>query len=1485
MFGTFSRHSVEQHVSEGADGVASSTGETSDRSPATSPTSRKLPEASASFGAAKPMEAAPAADEHNGRGTSTSSAVSAFREETPVGGGADKRGALPPLSTTHLLQPPAPQKHSASTSSEEAFERALYGDLFKVGDSPDKSAKNTAAVATGVRALKPQQEPSEAEEGVKQAEDDKEVRGGSEKSPQSPPNDAAAAEAAFEKALYGLDGPTAISTLENGSRPSAASPLDDCAEGDVASFDPAATHVSGTLKTVHASISLPARDTHRGKHTEAATADNSGVSDAELDTEDLLDGEEDEQLFEADAPEPASAFHPPENTAMRTVVGQDDARAAEDATPADKKAVMNEESAMEPLLPPPLPTVSMICPLNLNGDDDAVAEDGNAMQDALFGVADHHTSVVTHLDPADRVESCMPLLDRASKLELFYESGWLMPLQEQENEWIKRVSGDRGAPTSAADRRESSSSDSAETLAAETPPLPRYFSQSLPGSTPLLPPPTHREVVGRSKVLRCLVYRLLRAPHLWWDQVQELVWMAVKEAMARQEERKSNPHDVTLVNASSMDVLPSHKSGLAEETYHSGVPLCQVMSEQLMRSSMTNIFGTRPLNVHFFSAALCHEIVEMYRGTLRATAVASSFSAAPSASSSSTFTGPAAAWRAFVLTHRRDQSRVCGPHVRPFSYGEVRPTITAAELAPLRYCGAAASLAASLGGDAGQDATYSGVRGSRNALWPSLETQINEDEGAAAAKEGHSWLEMNEKEQNAFLFGEGSAQLSSLVRSSDGIFVVYGQDGVTFEEEDKLIAAEEALRKAAEQEEERLQQLQQDGVVAASVPRLSPLERARAEEMARVRLYDVDRVVLELTSTEGRCDAPGAASSRDDHDERGSGVFSASTVASYLSSVAFPSIESSSLPTCGRGRGRGGRSPRRSKVSSPFQLQLQNKEDVQLAALWQRFLSASTGDLVENLLHVQRHATELVRAATTEVALQKAFWLLFHSRDEVRAVTHPRRTYETVWNLHEQLVELLAFTPDGDHTGNVVPNMKQKAEMAPRPAFDRLALSSQVSYTCFGCAHVPLHRSCQAPATTPALPRPLHQPFELYEALVESTCASAGARAQVKETGSQCDSAALPLSDAYTSLLPLQQFAVGWCFPQNASEEAEMARRTAANLAEHDPATQDAFEAATSASVAALRSHSRRSASIARWVGDAQEHMRVTLMAQAAAMQRLMAAQQRRRGRPPATEKDAHEEAVEGEEVNEDNISEALLDVPDAGASVMGSTAAAAPLEPTRIRMEEKEEAKCTQSMQQQIRDALGASIYSCCCSLRATGMLPPLSTPGDIMPLFTPAQEATIQQAVNTIVASLHCRLEETLGETAVTHAANTTDEEPTDAVLEGGQSAGVSVGAEEATPAPLRKRGRGGKRHAAEDGKAMEVAMTPLTPVESSTTTKKRPRTKQRQTSYVAAEPSLKPRRGRPPRVMNSDGTYTKASYVHSAAYLERKQRKAHEKSFFSQ
>lgn len=1341
---------------------------------------------------------------------------------------------------------------SSSSLSEEAFERAMYSEFF---GAPHTSTTATANCGVTTTATETEAQPTTTDSGGVTAarESNREISAhGSAGAFCAHPsaNAAAVSEAAFERALFGAVEPEKAVGVERESvLPS--------------SFLYAARHENDNAVSPRSAVagaqdaeSAAAIRTCEVPWATAATPNgghDSSVVHAELTRENGSDFEEDRRLFETDTHETPSLFSLPENTSLTARSKQDDkaadaqrrkrrGNAREESQEDDKADAHNsddeddDDASVKQLSPPPPPTVSMTCPFaSEDGDSGSAARDGAiTLSDALFGLTDHHTSVVTHLDPADRVELCMPLLDRASKRDLFYESGWLLELQEQENAWISGVKAATGAQEAhVATGAEDKSGAPAPTATC----APSSFdSAAADAAARPLPPPTHREVVGRSKVLRCLVYRLLRAPHLWWDLVQELVWMAVEEAKARDNGKSEGQRglseevsvEVSLDNILSTELESPPRSDATTVFDADTAPLFRVLTEQQMRTAMTRVFGDRPSNVHFFSGALQRELVAMYDATLHPTqspaddassasrsvpataSFSSSFSSAP-LSLSAAFTGPAAAWRGFVLTHRLSQTQVCGPHVMPFSYGELRPTITAAELAPLCYCGAEASWPAPAR-DAPHPTSETETQAASEGLSTtdvssSLAKRFGEEagQGGRVTKVSHPWAEMNEAEQNTFLFGEAAAQLSAQLRSSDGIFLVYGQDGVTFEEEEKFHAAEEALRRAEEEEKARLL----DGEDGSPVGRRqSPLERVCAEELARVRLYDVDRVVLELTDTEGR--------------SGDSSIGSDQSSSAFLDCVAFPALTMSPSSAAGRGGGRGRRSSRPATKPLPFQLHLQNKEDVQLAALWQRFSHSSTDSLVDCLVHVRRRASELVRDAVIEVAVQKAFWLLFYARDEVRAVTDPRRTYETVWNLHDQLLEVLTLP----FPKSSVSRASATEGAAARPTFACLSRSNQVTYACFGCAHMPPHRRGGGTAPASVLPSPSKAPHELYMALVKERYGSGDAVLQGGEAGRVLDSdaAAAHASDTLQTLSALQKMAVSFCFPQNAVEEAEMALRGAPDSTGGDDgrcgasaASEPALFTLTDAAAVgvraplSLRSHGKNRSRILQWMHEAREHLRAARIAQAAHLQKQP-------GQPSAAEKGATEDALSSlrEKENEGITETASLTLEDEEPAASASSGGA----PTSAEAEARRRALT----QQQMRDAVQASVYRCLCSLRATGMLlHSLPAATGSAPLFTAAQQMVIEQAVAAIVASLH--------------------ESPSDSV--GNVDTNVDPGAVTAAPAaPSPGSGR------------QKLSLS--------------------KRDDAAVQPPAKRRRGRPPRSINPDGTYTKAPYVHSAAYFARKKEK---------
>ncbi|CAG9577213.1 conserved hypothetical protein [Leishmania major strain Friedlin] len=1041
------------------------------------------------------------------------------------------------------------EERRAHLTAELAFEQALYGDIVPTGNGdggptgshstpssgstsntptarPTGEATGTsrecregyAAVATGAAApVPPNLSPRipghllrgggaellkgapPPEQAARRNED--KSRPGPVTSARTPPVTFASAEAAFERALYGdvmmepLSGKADALVSSDASVPEAdrdgsaspgAPPLPPAPSASLDTLDSARRYRNGGAA---GALVRSADDAAPDGAIEGTPA--SGISKA--DTESTPQGREE----------------------AGQLVGN--AAATEVSDAAEAKGA--ESVAVEESIPPP--TVSMRCAFDLDRLD--APADQFALLDVLFRVEDHHTAVVTHIDPADRVGRCMPLLDRISKRELLFASGWILDLQRAEN-------------TNAAPPRTESAAD---------------FS----GSEVSLPF-THREVVGRSKVLRTLVFRLLHAQHHWWDQVQEVVLLAVKKAAALQtscaavvgaaaadDDTPLTPSDEDAESTTESVVMPA--SGAAAVDC-----LMRHTTAEDVQAAMTRIFGTDPQQVHFFSAALCEALAKFgdTSGTIDG-CVDGAFSA---------FEGPVAAWNAFVLTQRHRTTGVCGPHTRPFSFGEGRPTINISDLAPLQYCDGAASWSdvpspellprataarhsadvRTTDGDSWVDETHVGRR--PTLCTPSVDA-------AAADAITTSWGTMSEEEQNTFLFGAESARLSLRVRESGGVYAVFGQNNMPFEMESMLAEAEVAAQQREALRKEETEADAADGGGSYVPAEASPLEVMRNQEAAHVRAYDVDRVVLELMNAEGATVAglPGGRST-------------------FLSSVAAASDErSGSASRQQRARGRIGTTA--STSTMPFQWQLRNNEDVQLAALWQRFVRASTGDLTGNLVYVRRHASSLVHDAVVDIAVQKAFWLLFFARDEVRAVTHPKRTYETLWNLHHQLVALFAL-PRGDGSPSAPTPRRaahgREAAQAAHPAFEDLSLQSQVSYACFGCTHVPPRRcdSAASPRPSPLVTEtagvvdkphihssvsvPYASPTDLYAALT-GTYHGHGVGQLKTGAASSTSAEGAQTSDSekanFATLSAVQQLSIAFCFPRNRAERDEAA--------------------------------------------------------------------------------------------------------------------------------------------------------------------------------------------------------------------------------------------------------------------------------------------------------------------------------------------------------
>ncbi|KAG5474346.1 hypothetical protein LSCM1_03126 [Leishmania martiniquensis] len=911
----------------------------------------------------------------------------------------------------------------------------------------------------------------------------------------APPVTFASAEAAFERALAG----SAVIKQPSGNADASLSSETYAAAAE--------KDVSASLGAHPLSLALPA--------SAPAYSDGDG-SDAVLQgADETTAGEAIEGIAASDIRE-AVAEIPPQASHGDAQAGE---QTAFTEAPQTIESGDADRVAVEKAVPPP--TVSMRCAFNLHRWD--ASADHFGLVNALFRVTDHHTTAVTHIDPKDRVWRCMPLLDRLSKQELFFTSQWIQELE--------RADGPSTAPL-----RPESAGDCVG------------VSASLP--------PTHREVIGRSKVLRTLVFRLLHMPHHWWDQVQEVVLLAAKEAEAHQR-RRTTAVGVAATGKDTTGTPPVGGTGdVAEPALVSGsdaaAPDCVIrqLTAEDVQAAMTRIFGTDPLQVHFFSEALREALIALggIRGSL------SSGANVPSAA----FEGPVAAWNAFLLTQRHCATGVCGPHVRPFSFCEGRPTITISDLTPLRYCEAAASWcdppsADSLSRAASAvrcaDVCTTDAGGGARGAWagPPSPPCVPSAGTAAADTTATAWEGMSEEEQNAFLFGAESAQLSLRVRESGGFYAVFGQNSISFEMENTLREAESAAQQGKTQENGEAEAVATGMGEEHAAAKSTALELMRNEEAAQVRAYNVDRVVLQLTNGEvaGVTALPGGRSA-------------------VLSNLAADSAATSEGPP--RQRRSSWRIGAITATSDmPFQWQLRNNEDVQLAALWQRFTRASTGDLIGNLLYVRRHADSLVHEALADVAVQTAFWLLFYARDEVRAVTHPKRTYETLWSLHHRLVLLFALRRSGASPPSSAPGWAARIcadAGTAHPAFEALSPQSQVSYACFGLAHVPPRpfESAELPCPSSSLTQttgrndapsvcfmkrePYASPADLYAALAGSYRARG-----VGDVGA-ASASALPVANSpvtvsesanFATLSALQRLAIAFCFPRNSTERGEVA--------------------------------------------------------------------------------------------------------------------------------------------------------------------------------------------------------------------------------------------------------------------------------------------------------------------------------------------------------
>lgn len=676
-------------------------------------------------------------------------------------------------------------------------------------------------------------------------------------------------------------------------------------------------------------------------------------------------------------------------------------------------AALRDVAERSPLAPPtPLPT-SFAFALERRELDDVFT-----LRHALFGLRGWGTDPIHHVEPRERVEKSMPLFDPSAKEILFRSSGWLAALQSEKHE--------------------------------------------LSGSTPsaVAAPPSHLEVVGRPKVLRTLLYELLRRPELWWDDVVELLSLALLE----------------------------------DGRY----------TEGQVREAMRAVFGVSPDDVVWFSV----ELVQMIEDLLLHCATP------PATSDAAKMGGPLrdgrGSWFAYLLSHRHEGARLYGPHRPPFSFGELRPTIAADDLAPLNFHTAYAS-----GGFAAESFQTLHQRRPSEGERSSIQSCPSQE----------AWSGMSDEEQNAFLFSEAGARLSVRARATEGIYAIYT---------DFLRPSDETPSTTGDAAEG----CPSKGTTAADSAiddANSVAEKEAAEELRRLHHYDIDRILLSLVDPFSVVSRPVKG---------GEGDTSEGQLGNSKQDLELHEDHHLGADVSLGRRGMGTRS--RFGLSAD----VMSGDDLHLSTLWQRFQQARTGDIVENLLHVRQCTARMVDEALLEAAVQRAFLLLFFTRDEVRAITHPGVTYTVSWTLHRQLRRWLQHRSVDKESAT---DLDSKS-VGHLPHFEELSLYSQVSYACFGCAHVPplvegRPTGVVSPlgnSTVPCMPT---APWMLLAELMK-----------VDEARKEESAMA---GDLFATLTPLQQRAISFCFPLTAGEKRAM---SLAKAMRHEPCEASPSQASAATS-------------------------------------------------------------------------------------------------------------------------------------------------------------------------------------------------------------------------------------------------------------------------------------------------------------------------------
>ncbi|CCW68705.1 unnamed protein product [Phytomonas sp. Hart1] len=735
------------------------------------------------------------------------------------------------------------------------------------------------------------------------------------------------------------------------------------------------------------------------------------------------------------------------------------------------------------------------------------------LKQALFGLTDRHTSVLTCLPHRERIAAPrMSLFPEWAKKVLFVDSKWV-------EEFDKFRQGEGGEGNAIG------KSPSADSTPAAVPLTSGFISEgnNLPPakaiSTPQLPslsgegpskdeknlteaggrgilgfstspasfPPLYADVLGRPKIVRCLLYNFLADPTYWRDGMDELLLLAAEKVR-------------TL--------------GGESDDGGAGFEANRWASEHLLR----------PLESVVFYSPWMREVLWRVLDL-----------------NSKSFVGPISVWYAFVMAHRQDAALLRSPHQPPFSFSEVKPMLTPHDLDYCRF-------------DLFQTDSTLPSREFKEEAKP----QELPRGGPLDALTEAEWKGMTETQQIKLLFGKDA--VSELAAATMTILKGnFPEDGDIFicnpPSTDLRIGGEGGAGSNSDPSSDCSippPSMEAGGDLAPQTMTSEAMLEQRRQEALRSYGYELDQFLLGIIECTPN--------------------FALTKYAAALPQNPAPRYEEPQRKAAAL-RARKGYTPRDQYYSNGLFRNAKNGEveDVHLMELWNAFQDADINTLLDHWVHVRNRLPIVQREIRAEMAAQAAFMLLFFSTDEVRAVTNPKDTYYRLWGQHRELVELLMpaggkvasrFVSHAEKSSlgasTTATEVKDESPWVPFPSFESLPLNEKVSYACFGCDHLPTtinnNNSPQGDliqCPKDAIEKP--DPFTLFSAY----CTVMNPAHVTFLYNDDNALERIPIRDltpaqrevAYQSLMPLQKLAIYYCFSRSLEKMMNVERLRTLRLA------------------------------------------------------------------------------------------------------------------------------------------------------------------------------------------------------------------------------------------------------------------------------------------------------------------------------------------------